>query len=191
MKILIGVVIYLFSGSYLYSQQPIQNKISKVKHNSAVINFTDKRGLRQGYWKISMPDHMGHTSNILSGFYYNGKKIGVWTLSNYSGQVIHNEIYYDTSGYKVEFKEYHLNGQLKSTGFYFRVYQRDTISIFDERAKAYSNYVTDSVLKKQNKWSYFYDNGLLESQGLYENDKKVGIWKYFNKKGELIKEETY
>lgn len=40
-------------------------------------------------------------------------------------------------------------------------------------------------------WINYYENNKIESEGLYKNNKKYGLWKYYNKDGILIKECKY
>jgi antitoxin component YwqK of YwqJK toxin-antitoxin module len=51
---------------------------------------------------------------------------------------------------------------------------------------------------EQSKWGVdhgkyikYYQNTEVEIRGFYENDKKSGLWKYYNEKGKLIKTENY
>ena len=36
-----------------------------------------------------------------------------------------------------------------------------------------------------------YPNGIRHYHGEYRNDKKVGVWKFYNKEGELVEEKNY
>jgi antitoxin component YwqK of YwqJK toxin-antitoxin module len=37
----------------------------------------------------------------------------------------------------------------------------------------------------------YHPNGLIKVQGYYEQGKKVGVWRYYDKKGTLLREETW
>lgn len=61
-------------------------------------------------------------------------------------------------------------------------------------------YFSDGTIKIYKKWkdaipegrAYTkFDNGNLEHEEFYENKLKTGTWKYYNQKGELIKEQIY
>lgn len=59
-----------------------------------------------------------------------------------------------------------------------------------------SEYYSDGSLKsvgdtsktgeKQNKWQYFYNNGIKMSEGEFLNGKESGKWTYWNKEGKLL-----
>jgi antitoxin component YwqK of YwqJK toxin-antitoxin module len=187
--ILFCTIFSLYSTAY---SQHIKRGVKHSKNSKrSDINRIDRNGHYQGFWKFAMPDTMGHTSNVLEGIYFNDKKVGVWALKNYKGIVLREEIYYDTFQHKVQLNEYYYNGNFKSSGFMYPVNQKDSITVYDEKTGKPKLFSVDSVLMKQYKWSYYYDNGLLESEGAYKNDKKKGTWKYYNEKGEMIKTETY
>jgi antitoxin component YwqK of YwqJK toxin-antitoxin module len=38
---------------------------------------------------------------------------------------------------------------------------------------------------------YYFENGRIRSKGLWKNNEQVGIWKNYNKNGQLISTETY
>jgi antitoxin component YwqK of YwqJK toxin-antitoxin module len=164
---------------------------SQTSLNKSNINKTDKRGLNQGFWKISMPDGMGHNSNFLEGFFYNNKKIGVWVHKNYKGMVFKEEIYFDTSLHKVQVNEFYVSGNIKSSGYLYSVHKTDTVIVPKTKSSKEKIILIDRILMKQNKWSYYFDNNLIESEGIYFEDMKDGIWRYYNTEGVLIKQELY
>jgi len=36
-------------------------------------------------------------------------------------------------------------------------------------------------------WTFYYDNGNIESSGAYSNDTQTGEWRFYNKKGKLAR----
>ncbi|MCG8476096.1 MAG: hypothetical protein MI784_11565, partial [Cytophagales bacterium] len=40
--------------------------------------------------------------------------------------------------------------------------------------------------KKFGRWCYYHENGQLESEGEYANDRPVGIWKFYSRYGALV-----
>jgi len=63
----------------------------------------------------------------------------------------------------------------------FEIYQNDTINR------------TDANNKKQGNWIYFFKNDKtqIEKEGVYENNRKTGIWKTYYLNGNLKSEITY
>lgn len=49
----------------------------------------------------------------------------------------------------------------------------------------------DNLGKKRGKWMEFYDNGMVAKEGYYMNDLRNGIFKYYNRKGDLTNLEKY
>lgn len=97
------------------------------------------------------------------------------------------------------FIEYYENGQIKSCYDYG----------YSESDKSLKG-ITESIILKSNEppfmeydstivyykklngyWFYYYENGKIERIESYENNQRHGIWKYFNKEGNLLKEEVY
>jgi antitoxin component YwqK of YwqJK toxin-antitoxin module len=48
----------------------------------------------------------------------------------------------------------------------------------------------DGKWKRNGKSSAYYATGVLEREGMYKNNKRVGIWKYYDAEGKLIREEN-
>jgi antitoxin component YwqK of YwqJK toxin-antitoxin module len=44
---------------------------------------------------------------------------------------------------------------------------------------------------KHGPYFYYYEGGKLKISGNFKNDKKDGIWKYYDENGKMIKSETY
>ena len=63
-----------------------------------------------------------------------------------------------------------------------------TLTKYNEDGKitliaSYNNGIVDGTFKK------FYENGILMEEGTYKMMKKVGLWKYYDEAGNLIKTE--
>ncbi len=61
-------------------------------------------------------------------------------------------------------------------------------------------YYSNGVLKKralliggtlEGEYVEYHSNGVIKVQGYYEQGRKVGTWRYYDKKGELLREETW
>lgn len=50
---------------------------------------------------------------------------------------------------------------------------------------------TDAEGNKQGSWKYFYDNGLLKTEGTYFNGKRHGFFKYYDENGHFVRVEKY
>lgn len=175
---------FCLANQYIYSQEG-GNKIIKTTRN-----VKDELGRYQGLFQMPMPDSIGNLRNILEGFYYNGHEIGVWKLKNESGKIYWEDIYFDTLGIKIQHSSYYSNGNLKSTGFMHFIPHKDSvIGEYNFNEKKYDYIPTSELLVKNGKWTYYFDNGNLKSEGLYVDDKKKDKWKYYNENGELIRTE--
>ena len=62
----------------------------------------------------------------------------------------------------------------------------------DKNTKFYDNglkqseIIYDSLGVKQGKASYWFQSGKLQKQGIYENDKEQGLWKFYSAEGILV-----
>lgn len=107
------------------------------------------------------------------GFYKNGKLHGTYTVYNINGNVISYSNF--NNGLKVgEQIGYNAKGMVVSKSFYK--------IIVDSSIKT-------SVLDGES--VTFYDNGILQSKGNYNNGKKVGIWNTWHLNGKLNTEIAY
>ena len=50
------------------------------------------------------------------------------------------------------------------------------------------NYLNDLL---HGEYVYFWDNGSVRFRGKFEHSQRIGIWRSFNKSGEIIFEEIY
>ena len=69
----------------------------------------------------------------------------------------------------------------------------DTSFVFDpETGNDSIEYDTNKVMLKDGPFKDFHINGKVKEEGMYKAfygyDKKVGVWKFYNEKGELIRE---
>jgi len=91
----------------------------------------------------------------------------------------------------------------KSLAVYYRLYSKEGQSI-----KIMDYFVTDTlqmtgytksinhgksfdIFSKNGLYAYYNENGNIDRQGCYQNDKKVGFWKTFHPEGELYLNEFY
>ncbi|MBX3241941.1 MAG: hypothetical protein KIT80_13215 [Chitinophagaceae bacterium] len=153
-------------------------------------NKKDSIGLKQGFWKFGMPYHRGNNSMVLcEGFYYNNKHIGVWKKLSRYGKLLEMEVYYDTIELKAERIIYNndnniviARGSISSRPF------NDSITVYDEFDTEKSVFIT-SVIMRHGHWTYYDDNGKLYCEGEFADDKRVGVWRYYNKDGTISEKE--
>jgi antitoxin component YwqK of YwqJK toxin-antitoxin module len=154
------------------------------------INKTDRQGRRQGYWKIYIPAFPSELpANSNEGFYYNNKLIGVWQEKTAEGKVFEEDIYFDTLESRIQEIKYYLNGNVQSIGFLLASYHLDTIRYVDPTVNKEKVAITKTWLLREGKWSFYYKSGILQSEGNYKSDNKIGKWNHYNEKGELDKSE--
>ena len=152
------------------------NKLIEKSPNE-FINQTDKNGLRYGLWK---DDRKG----ILS-YYKNGKLNGVY------------RVFSKTTGKLSCFGEY-ANGFRTGNWFYFNeksqlVMIEKNISVNTDKIKKDDG--KEIVPKFKSYVIIYYTNGFVREEGtaLYDEDIemdffKTGIWKYYDKKGIILKQ---
>lgn len=92
---------------------------------------------------------------------------------------------------------------LKSNSFYYRIYSKEgqSIKILDYfntdtlqmtgYTKSVSQGKSFDIFIKNGIFTYYNENGSMNRQGCYENDKRVGEWKSFHADGELYISEFY
>jgi len=116
---------------------------------------------------------------------------------------------YDQLSFFGIYKSYHRNGKIKvvtnyniksepidSSLFYDRKGRLSEIAIHTgAQNEAYLAWINNGILfsgkLKNNFYSKVVDkNGALKMEGLYRNDHKIGVWKYY-KKGKLVKQVTH
>ena len=56
------------------------------------------------------------------------------------------------------------------------------------KIKLEKNYLNDLL---HGEYVYFWDNGSVRFRGKFEHSQRIGIWRSFNKSGEIIFEEIY
>ena len=56
------------------------------------------------------------------------------------------------------------------------------------KLKLVKNYLNDLL---HGEYMYFWDNGNVRFRGKFEHSQRVGIWRSFNKSGEIIIEEIF
>lgn len=121
--------------------------------------------MRQGEWKIYFE------SGLLKreGKFEDNKRVGLWQTYYEDGK-LKGEIEYKFN--RGQYTEYYSSGEIRGIG-------------------------PKSGLNNTGKWTYFYKekdeggNPKKEAEGHYNNRKKVGLWSYYHKNGELSSRGKY
>lgn len=97
--------------------------------------------------------------------------------------------------YKDELKiaeiKYYENGKKELEGFYNEKLERNGKWIYwFENGKIWSECEYKNGIK-EGKSTVFFENGQKRYEGNYKNDSTIGVWKFWNEKGELVKEINY
>jgi hypothetical protein len=85
---------------------------------------------------------------------------------------------------KINAKYYRIIKRENELFIVFDYYLNDTLQMVAKCKSIYPEI-------KEGECTYFYENGKPETKGYYHEDKQVGIWKNYNKKGRLINTQDY
>jgi antitoxin component YwqK of YwqJK toxin-antitoxin module len=110
---------------------------------------------------------------ISTGYYNEFKKSGEWTYFHENGNILSH-------------------GQIKGELEYAEenIYIDLHLMPYPDTYGDYLPFIPETTLfVKGGEWKEFDENCNLKASGKYKNDKKIGLWSYFNTKGELIKKE--
>jgi antitoxin component YwqK of YwqJK toxin-antitoxin module len=90
-----------------------------------------------------------------------------------------------------DFEEYYPNGALKIKGKNNAEGNREGlwISYYDNGIKWSESYYDNGI--KNGHSLTFFPNGGIRYVGEYENDVKIGTWKFYDEAGELLNEEVF
>ena len=114
----------------------------------------------------------------LVSFYSFGYQID----ENFTGQVIKK---YKNGKFNGEFKEFFENGSLFQIGT-FKNGDMENVKAFYENG----NLKFEQNLKdRKGKYRGYYPNGMLEIEGEVFQGDEIGLWKYYNEEGNLLKTE--
>ncbi len=87
--------------------------------------------------------------------------------------------------------KYYENGQKETEGCYTEKLERQgKWTAWFESGKIWSECEYKNGLK-EGKSSVYYENGQKRYEGNYQNDTTIGLWKFWNESGTLLKEMNY
>ncbi len=183
-------------------------------HCSHDNGFTLKEKLKDEKYLVNSKEDS--ELNLIEGYYLNRRKSGKWKIYNpyertteyqtfENGRLL-NEKGIDSLGrifMEIKHTEnietgahygYHSKKQLRYKDEFWNN-KKDKINI-STTTYFYSNGQLKSVTRYKNgnghgKSFKYYENGQKEMEFEWENDKQIGIWKWWNEKGELTKTKDY
>ena len=89
------------------------------------------------------------------------------------------------------YQEYHPNGQLKIEGLNNMYGNREGIwiSFYEDGTKWSETFYSDGI--KSGHSVTFFPNGSVRYVGEYQNDERIGTWKFYDDQGNLSNEENF
>jgi uncharacterized protein len=161
------------------------------------INRVDNKGLKQGEWKDfysnwSVKSERSYKDDMLHGYYkeYDEKGKLILTMLYENGTVAKSSVEDNTDIQIVNKRD--SQGKLIYSGPYrnntpvgiHREYDKDgkvtnAYSYADNGIKV-SEGIVDEAGNKNGKWKDFFPNGKVQAEGQYTDNKRTGIWKFYN-----------
>lgn len=93
-----------------------------------------------------------------------------------------------------KFESYYSNGNLFSIGN-FEYIQKDSVYrdgvIFLIEDIQFIKFIEFSNSPKVGKWTYYNENGTKNLEGIYLNNKKIGLWYRYDNQGKIIDKHNY
>ncbi len=97
------------------------------------------------------------------------------------GQLVSEGIFYVGTKHG-RWMEYFSNDVLKNKEKFYRGWPKESeITYHDQEATKVKEVLPIKYGKKEGKYYYFHDNGVLGVSGTFENDRKIGVWKEYYK----------
>ena len=183
-------------------------------HCSHDNGFNLKKRLKDGKYLVNSKENP--ELNLIEGYYKNRRKSGTWKIYNpyektteyqtfENGQLLTEK---GIDSLERTFMEIKHTANME-IGIYYGYHSKDQLRYKDEfwnNKKSNVNISTatyfypsgklKSVTRYKNgnghgKSFKYYENGQIEMEFEWDNDKQVGIWKWWNEKGELTKTKDY
>lgn len=203
---------------YEYSKDGRMIAIDEYRYNNLIsrqsINRIDNSGKKIGKWvdiydngkvKSEINYQNGLPNGNFKEFSPTGKILKIEKFEN--GKLIDEKVAnkYDTLEVKSlrQEKEFYSNGKIKSIKTYkdsllygLQLYYKtdgeiEKAEIYDELSQKIAEGIVDILNKKQGKWSFFYDNEKIKSEGNFIDDLKSGEWNYYYEDGSIFEQGTY
>ncbi|MCK9203927.1 MAG: hypothetical protein M0P58_05740 [Bacteroidales bacterium] len=172
------VLIFCFQG-FTYAQKPSD----QVKSNDTT-NQTDKSGNKFGYWEETIGDI------IYSGIYRDNQKSGAWT-GQYPNKMISGIEHYSNGmkdGIVIRVDRHGKINQIENYKTGMLHGQSLSFGAYSDNPSTEINYFAG---KKNGTFKQYYDNGKIQEESYFINDKKNGVSKWSNKTGHIVAEYNY
>ncbi len=155
-------------------------------------NFTDEKGLRQGFWRITgaMGDEADYKKSqiVEEGSYEDNKRHGVWK-KYYPTGVIKSEINYLNNHPRGEYKVYYTDGKLEESGDWQGNKNVGSFKRFHENGKLAQDFVFTPNGKREGLQSYYYENGKILMTVEIEEGVANGMMKVYYPNGDPKEEK--
>ena len=127
----------------------------------------------------------------------NGKKTGCWQYYNYDGEFLYEVDYFDTIiqlNDSIRFKskgiltDFNAKGQKISQSYVIEKFEKYDCSHTDhyEIRQLYTFWQENDTVDRLNGYAKnYYDNGVLQNEGMMKNGLPTGVWKFYDPYGKL------
>jgi antitoxin component YwqK of YwqJK toxin-antitoxin module len=182
-----GLIISIleYFNDYLVDKQNINRTVNGLKEGTWRTYFdngriesekTYRNDNLQGYEKF----YNKSGSLVLKQLYNDGKLVDKGNQDTLN--IVERIIYDDNKrivkkGYYREdvpvgiHREYDENGKVKNA------------FVYDEKGRIVSQGIINEDGSREGKWNYFFDDGEVKSEGLYQNNRQIGEWRFFFRGG--------
>jgi antitoxin component YwqK of YwqJK toxin-antitoxin module len=171
-------LILLFFISLISSAQDNSNKSGET------INFTDNKGLKQGYWEKKYEN-----GNIrYTGRFKDNKPVGEFRRY-YKSSSLQSVMVYDESGNYAKATFYYENGKIAATGKYFGTKKDNIWKYYSFYGGHLSNEESYNKGKKDGYSREYYSDSTVSQEKMWKNGVLNGPWRMWFP-GEKIRLET-
>lgn len=153
-------------------------------------NFLDDSGQRQGYWRITAAmknDGRYSQETVLEeGYYFDGKRGGVWQVYFPSGKIKSRITYRDDRpfGWTETFYE---NGNYMEQGNWMGNKWTGPYARYYENGMKQQNFTYSAIGKREGQQLYYFESGILMIDVFMKNGKEDGTKREYNCKGVLAR----
>jgi antitoxin component YwqK of YwqJK toxin-antitoxin module len=166
------------------------------------INRTDSKGLKQGEWKEFYPNGVvraekNYKDDQLHGYYkeYDTKGVLVLTMLYDNGSIVKSKVE-DEPDIEME-NRYDQNNRLVYSGPFrnkvpvgvHREFGNDgkvtNAYVYNDNGLKISEGIVDENGRSNGRWKDFYPDGTIQAEGQYTENRRTGVWKFYNSSGKL------
>lgn len=151
-------------------------------------NYTDKQGLRQGYWVLygSIGNETGYSSKqiVEEGEYLDNKRTGVWK-KYYPTGALQSEINYLENHPYGPYITYYPNERIEESGFWAGNKNTGDFKRFHENGNLAQKFYFNAKGKRNGVQEYYFPDGTLQCKVEIENGVAHGEYLLYYPTGEL------